>query len=84
MQLSLASRSNGVSHVDWRGRITQRDLSPFSDPLADLLGADAFGKPVLLPASVGVYTERVVDGWDLSMRNLKKGYPHLTATVRGR
>ncbi|MCA9164951.1 MAG: STAS domain-containing protein [Planctomycetales bacterium] len=48
MQLSLASRSNGVSHVDWRGRITQRDLSPFSDPLADLLGADAFGKPVLL------------------------------------
>ncbi|MCB9440491.1 MAG: dehydratase [Mycolicibacterium sp.] len=43
-----------------------------------------FGKPVLLPASVGVYTERVVDGWDLSMRNLKKGYPHLTATVRGR
>jgi hypothetical protein len=26
----------------------------------------------------------VVDGWDLSMRNLKKGYPHLTATVRGR
>ena len=23
-----------------------------------------FGKPVLLPASVGVYTERVVDGWD--------------------
>ncbi|BBY98990.1 MaoC/PaaZ C-terminal domain-containing protein [Mycolicibacterium fallax] len=42
-----------------------------------------FGKPILLPASVGLYTDRVDDGWDLSLRNLKKGYPHLTGTLRG-
>lgn len=41
-----------------------------------------FGKPVLLPARVGLYTERVADGWDLTLRNLSKGYPHLTGTVR--
>ncbi|KAA0102235.1 dehydratase [Mycolicibacterium sp. P1-18] len=41
-----------------------------------------FGKPILLPARVGLYTERVADGWDLTLRNLSKGYPHLTASVR--
>jgi acyl dehydratase len=40
-----------------------------------------FGKPVLLPASVGLYTERVSDGWELVLRNLSKGYPHLTGSV---
>jgi len=42
-----------------------------------------FGKPVILPATAGLYVDRVTDGWDLSMRNLSKGYPHLTGTVRG-
>ncbi|VBA32950.1 MaoC/PaaZ C-terminal domain-containing protein [Mycobacterium attenuatum] len=41
-----------------------------------------FGKPVLLPASVGAYIDEVDDGWDLTLRNLSKGYPHLTGTVR--
>jgi acyl dehydratase len=41
-----------------------------------------FGKPVLLPARVGLYTDRVSDGWDLALRNLSKGYPHLTGSVR--
>jgi acyl dehydratase len=41
-----------------------------------------FGKPVLLPASAGVYIDRVADGWDIALRNMSKGYPHLTGTVR--
>ena len=41
-----------------------------------------FGKPVLLPASVGLYTERVSGGWDITLRNMAKGYPHLTGAVR--
>lgn len=41
-----------------------------------------FGKPVILPATAGVYIDRVDSGWDISVRNLKKGYPHLTGTVR--
>ncbi len=41
-----------------------------------------FAKPVVLPAKAGLYVERDGDGWELTLRNLKKGYPHLTATVQ--
>jgi acyl dehydratase len=41
-----------------------------------------FGKPLLLPASAGLYVEQVQDGWDISLRNIAKGYPHLTGTLR--
>lgn len=41
-----------------------------------------FGKPVLLPASVGVYVDEADNGWDLTLRNMSKGYPHLTGTLR--
>lgn len=41
-----------------------------------------FGKPVVLPASTGVYVDRVSGGWDITLRNMAKGYPHLTSTVR--
>ena len=41
-----------------------------------------FGKPVLLPAAAGLYVERVDGGWDIALRNMAKGYPHLTGTVR--
>ena len=45
-----------------------------------------FGKPVLLPASAGLYIEEHNSspaGWELALRNMTKKYPHLTATVRG-
>jgi hypothetical protein len=41
-----------------------------------------FAKPVVLPATAGLYVEERGDGWDLALRNLSKGYPHLTGTVR--
>ncbi|HKI40871.1 MAG TPA: MaoC/PaaZ C-terminal domain-containing protein [Mycobacterium sp.] len=41
-----------------------------------------FGKPVLLPATTGLYIDERNDGWDISLRNIAKGYPHLTGTVR--
>jgi acyl dehydratase len=41
-----------------------------------------FGKPVLLPASAGLYVDQGPDGWDISLRNMSKGYPHLTGTLR--
>jgi acyl dehydratase len=41
-----------------------------------------FGKPVLLPASAGLYVNQVQGGWDVSLRNIAKGYPHLTGTLR--
>lgn len=46
-----------------------------------------FGKPIVIPAKVNVYAERVGEGsgpgqWDLALRHPKKGYPHLTGTLR--
>jgi len=41
-----------------------------------------FGKPILLPSTVNVYADQVDGGWDLALLNPKKGYPHLTATLR--
>lgn len=41
-----------------------------------------FGKPVLLPATLGLYLDERDDGWDLSLRNIAKGYPHLTGDIR--
>ncbi|MGK2882643.1 MAG: MaoC/PaaZ C-terminal domain-containing protein [Mycobacterium sp.] len=40
-----------------------------------------FGKPVVLPASAGLFVERFPGGWELALRNLAKGYPHLTGTL---
>ncbi|OBA83874.1 dehydratase [Mycobacterium sp. 1164966.3] len=41
-----------------------------------------FGKPLVLPGTGGLYVEKRDDGWDLALRNIAKGYPYLTGTVR--
>jgi acyl dehydratase len=41
-----------------------------------------FAKPVVLPANAGLYVEEDGNGWELALRNVAKGYPHLTGTVR--
>lgn len=41
-----------------------------------------FGKPLLLPASAGLYVDQGQNGWDISLRNIAKGYPYLTGTLR--
>ncbi|MGA5462189.1 MaoC/PaaZ C-terminal domain-containing protein [Mycobacterium sp. NPDC050041] len=41
-----------------------------------------FAKPVVLPASAGLYVSRGNDGgWQLALHHLSKGDPHLTATA---
>ena len=40
-----------------------------------------FGRPVLLPAKAGLWVERAGSGWELALRHLSKGYPHVTGTV---
>ena len=40
-----------------------------------------FAKPVVLPARAGLYVDRTSDGWQLTLRHLAKGDPHLTGTV---
>ncbi|OBF54515.1 dehydratase [Mycobacterium sp. 852002-50816_SCH5313054-b] len=42
-----------------------------------------FGKPLVLPGTAGLYIDQGDDGgWDLSLRNVAKGYPYLTGSVR--
>jgi hypothetical protein len=41
-----------------------------------------FAKPVVLPATAGFYVDEGDDGWELALRNIAKGYPHLTGVVR--
>lgn len=41
-----------------------------------------FGKPLVLPGTAGLYINEGHDGWDISLRNVAKGYPYLTGTVR--
>ena len=40
-----------------------------------------FAKPVVLPARAGLYVDRVSEGWELTLRHLAKGHPHLTGMV---
>jgi acyl dehydratase len=40
-----------------------------------------FAKPVVLPARAGLYVDRISEGWQLTLRNLSKGDPHLTGSV---
>jgi acyl dehydratase len=40
-----------------------------------------FAKPVVLPARAGLYVERVANGWELTLRHLSKGDPHLIGTA---
>ncbi|BAV43446.1 MaoC/PaaZ C-terminal domain-containing protein [Mycobacterium ulcerans] len=43
------------------------------------------GKPVLLPATAGLYIDEADaadPGWEIALRNMSKGYPHLTATIK--
>ncbi|MDI3313333.1 MAG: MaoC/PaaZ C-terminal domain-containing protein [Mycobacterium sp.] len=41
-----------------------------------------FAKPVVLPARAGLYIDQVDRGWDLTLRNVATGYPHLFGTIR--
>ena len=40
-----------------------------------------FAKPVVLPSKAGLYVDRDSEGWELTLRDLKKGDPHLLGTV---
>ena len=54
----------------------------------DVVYEAKFGKPILLPAKVNGYVDAVgggsgTSGYDVSVLNRSKGYPHLTGTLRG-
>lgn len=58
-------------------------LANIEGQLPDAVRYDVkFGKPVFLPAALGVYIARAEQGWDITLRDMAKGYPHLTGSVR--
>jgi acyl dehydratase len=40
-----------------------------------------FAKPVVLPARAGLYVDPISEGWELTLRHLTNGDPHLKGTV---
>ncbi|WP_019201192.1 MaoC/PaaZ C-terminal domain-containing protein [Tsukamurella sp. 1534] len=40
-----------------------------------------FGRPVILPAKVGLYVTRTPESTEIVAKDLKRGFPHVTATV---
>ena len=81
----LAAKLFGFPTVIAHGMYTAAAaLSTIEGQLGDSVRYSVrFGKPVLLPARIGLYVDRVSDGWELALRNLTKGYPHLTGRVGG-
>lgn len=85
---SLGAKAFGfprtIAHGMWSAAAA---LSAVDGKIADRVTYSVkFGKPILLPSTVNVYAERAGSdadsGWDLSLKHPKKGYPHLTGTLR--
>ncbi|OQQ27308.1 dehydratase [Prescottella equi] len=69
-----------IAHGMWSAAAA---LQPLEGRMADAVTYTVrFGKPIVLPATVNLYADRTAEGWDLSLKNPKKGYPHLSATLR--
>ncbi|MGV0643811.1 MaoC/PaaZ C-terminal domain-containing protein [Mycolicibacterium sp. XJ2546] len=81
---AVAAKLFGFPTVIAHGMFTAAAvLANIEGPLPDAVKYSVkFAKPVVLPASAGLYVDRVSDGWDLTLRHLKKGDLHLTGTVR--
>lgn len=48
MKVNLLSTDESPVSVEVSGNVTQRDVSPFSEPLGDLIGPDAYSKAVIV------------------------------------
>lgn len=81
---SIGAKLFGFPTVIAHGMFTTAAiLAPTEGTMPDAVRYSVrFGKPVILPASAGLYTDRVADGWDLSLRNVTKGYPYVTGELR--
>ena len=80
---SIAAKLFGFPSVIAHGMFTAAAvLANIEGQLPDAVKYSVkFAKPVVLPAQAGLYVDRVSDGWQLTLRNVKKGDPHLTGTV---
>ncbi len=63
MKLQIAGDEGHLVRLQVDGQITQRDLLPGGDPLADLLGPEAYSKQVLLDLSRSPMIDSSGIGW---------------------
>jgi acyl dehydratase len=81
---SLGAKAFGfpktIAHGMWSAAALLRTVE--GDVADKVTYSVRFGKPILLPATLNAYADRVDNGWDLSLLHPKKGYPHVTATLR--
>jgi len=79
----IAAKLFGFPTVIAHGMFTAAAvLANIEGQLTDAVKYSArFAKPVVLPARAGLYVDRISDGWQLTLRNLTKGDPHLTGSV---
>ena len=63
MKLSLGADDGQSVHVAVSGEITQKTITPFQEPLADLLGADCYSRQVLLDMRESPYLDSSGVGW---------------------
>jgi acyl dehydratase len=69
-----------IAHGLWT---KARALAAIDNKLPDAFTVDvAFKRPILLPAKVGFHVAEVDDGLNFSVRNAKKGTPHVDGTTR--
>jgi anti-anti-sigma factor len=63
MQLFLLSEDDNIICLACEGNITQSMMSPDSDPLEDLIGAEGFSRQVLLDLDRTGYIDSSGIGW---------------------
>jgi acyl dehydratase len=69
-----------IAHGMWT---KARSLAAIDNKLPDAFTVDvAFKRPILLPAKVGFHVAETDGGLNFSVRNAKKGTPHLDGTTR--
>jgi acyl dehydratase len=69
-----------IAHGMWT---KARALAAIDNKLPDAFTVEvAFKRPILLPSKVGFHVAEVDDGLNFSVRNAKKGTPHVDGTIR--
>lgn len=66
MQLALISADSDLARLRLSGRVTQESLAADADPILDLLGADGYGRRVLVDLSQAEFLDSSGVGWLLS------------------
>lgn len=70
-----------IAHGMWT---KARALAAVDNKLPDAFTVEvAFKRPILLPSKVGFHVAEADNGLNFSVRNAKKGTPHLDGTTRG-